>query len=177
MTDQRKQLIRRICVVGLCVLGAANFFVGHAIGASKPAEVREVVKVETKVEYQDRIVTKLVYRERKDRAKHVETRTEQKADGSLVTTRVEDSRTHTDGTGTRESDVALQGAGSTSTSSERTVRDRASWRASLSADWGSLQLRPSLYGATVERRVLGPVWLGVHGRTDRVFGLTVGIEF
>jgi len=50
------------------------------------------------------------------------------------------------------------------------------WNLGLSA--GS-QLREFglIYGARVERRVLGPVFAGVYGRTDGEFGLSVALEF
>lgn len=33
------------------------------------------------------------------------------------------------------------------------------------------------YSATIERRILGPIFLGVQGNTDRNVALTVGLEF
>lgn len=51
-------------------------------------------------------------------------------------------------------------------------------------DWHvGLQLAPKnpqyeyFYGVQVERRILGPVFVGAFGDTDRTLGLVVGLEF
>jgi ribosomal protein S7 len=35
----------------------------------------------------------------------------------------------------------------------------------------------SIYQVDVNRRILGPIFLGVYGRTDKEFGIGVGFEF
>jgi FKBP-type peptidyl-prolyl cis-trans isomerase len=38
--------------------------------------------------------------------------------------------------------------------------------------------RPGLsYGAEVQRRLFGPLWLGAHGSTDKTFGMSLGVSF
>lgn len=38
-----------------------------------------------------------------------------------------------------------------------------------------LDMKPK-YGVTLDRRVLGPVWMGAYGKTNKEFGLTVKLE-
>jgi hypothetical protein len=55
----------------------------------------------------------------------------------------------------------------------------AGWRLSATAGWAlsSPSLRPSLYGAELSRRMLGPVWLGAWARTDGSAGLSLAVEW
>lgn len=59
------------------------------------------------------------------------------------------------------------------------AQERASWRVGASAAWDlrALELRPSLFGAEVSRRLAGPVWLGAYARTDKTAGLTLAVEW
>ncbi len=34
-----------------------------------------------------------------------------------------------------------------------------------------------IYGLSVSRRILGPIYIGVYGRTDKEVGLNVGMQF
>jgi len=36
---------------------------------------------------------------------------------------------------------------------------------------------PQIYGVGIERRIIGPVFVGVWGNTDKQVGLSVGLEF
>jgi hypothetical protein len=36
---------------------------------------------------------------------------------------------------------------------------------------------PDVYGAQVNRRIIGPFFMGVQGNTDKKFGATLGMEF
>ena len=54
----------------------------------------------------------------------------------------------------------------------------------LPKDWlvsgyagSSIHLEPIVYGAQVQRRILGPLFLGVQGNTKGEVGLTLGMEF
>jgi len=59
-------------------------------------------------------------------------------------------------------------------------RERAAgWRSSVAAGWDpdALALRPEVYEGRVERRVLGTLWLGVFGRSDKTGGLSAAMEW
>jgi hypothetical protein len=51
------------------------------------------------------------------------------------------------------------------------------WHLSAQAGWDKAQARPNVYGVAVERRIAGPVWLGVWGQSTRAGGVSVGLEW
>lgn len=50
------------------------------------------------------------------------------------------------------------------------------WKVNLMSNFQAGPLS-YLYGASVERRILGPVFVGAFGNVDQKYGVTVGIEF
>lgn len=60
---------------------------------------------------------------------------------------------------------------------EKTVtRNQPDWR--VGAQFSSSSNLPGyLYGVTVDRRILGPISIGVFGNANRAFGAQIGIEF
>jgi hypothetical protein len=77
----------------------------------------------------------------------------------------------------------LAGHSSETTSSNgATVRveeaGRPGWRVGASAGWdpGRLSLKPNTYGLDVSRRLIGTIWFGAWGRTDKTFGLNLALE-
>lgn len=53
---------------------------------------------------------------------------------------------------------------------------RPDWLVGVSAG-SQLSRLDAIYGASVDRRILGPVFGGIYGRTDGEFGLSVRLEF
>jgi len=60
-------------------------------------------------------------------------------------------------------------------SSKIVSNEKAQWKISAHLVPKEGLLGP-VYGASVERRILGPIFAGAFGNTDKVFGLSVGIE-
>lgn len=60
-----------------------------------------------------------------------------------------------------------------------TIRERASWRAGASAGWrlDDLQARPELVQLHLERRIVGPWWVGAWARTDKSAGVSLAVEW
>lgn len=137
---------------------------------SKPAEVREVVKVETKTvtEWKDRVVYV------KDQKKKATTTTTKKPTGEVVIVKVEE--TDTDTHATTASDGALHSF-EVRESEKVTTSAKPGWRAGVNASWSSLFPRPDAYGVEVDRRLFGTVWLGVRASTDKTAGIAVGLEW
>lgn len=48
----------------------------------------------------------------------------------------------------------------------------------VSASYGMKEFKGEpIYGLQVQRRILGPLFLGLTGSTDKVYGISVGMEF
>jgi hypothetical protein len=167
---------RRLYIALGAAIALAAAFVGGRY--SRPVEVREVVKVETKTvtvtEWKDRIVEKRV-----EGPVRIRTVTREVPGGERVVTVVEER-------GPVVTDRASDAAGSTASKttgtvvSERVIKAaQPGWRASVLAGWdaGSPSLRPETYGVEVSRRVVGTVWIGAWARTDRTGGLGLAMEW
>lgn len=123
------------------------------------------VKVETKIEtkYVDRVVMQQV-----KHADEIRTVTERRRpDGTVTTrTRVEDrSVTETAAAKIREV-VSLE--------QSTTENARETWL--LRAVY-AVRLGGNSIGAGVDRRILGPIWLGAWGTTDLAVGVSLGVSF
>jgi hypothetical protein len=167
---------RRALIAGGVLLALVAAFVGGRY--SRPAEVREVVKVETKTvtvtEWRDRIVEKRV-----EGPVRIRTVTREVPGGERVVTVVEERGPVTVD---RSQDRAGESkeTGSSAVVSERVTKAaRPGWRASVLAGWDAdaPSLRPETYGVEVSRRVVGTVWIGAWARTDRTGGLSLALEF
>lgn len=80
--------------------------------------------------------------------------------------------------GTKET-VESREDNSTSTAQSNSVKEKKSlknWQVAALATTQLSNLTPA-YGALVQRRVLGPLFVGVLGKVDGEFGLSVGMEF
>lgn len=164
--------------VGEALVMAAVFMGGRY---SKPTETKVVTKVETKVEYKDKVkIIRL-----RDEAKHQEvtTTTTKGPDGTVTVTKhaTTDTQTKT-ATNTKKSSSKKEESKTFQFSLER--RDLPDWRASGLVGWdvGSLRLDPSglapkVYGIEVDRRIIGTVWGGVWGMSNKTAGLSVSVEF
>jgi hypothetical protein len=85
--------------------------------------------------------------------------------------------------GTKEKETIIEDR-STETRDKESRRDTSKIVSNEKPQWKvSTQLTTTqgilgpVYGATVERRVLGPIFAGAFGNTDKTFGLSVGLEF
>jgi len=85
--------------------------------------------------------------------------------------------------GTKETDTVIEDRTRerTRTDSDRSnetivTNEKPQWKVDLSTRTKIQDLIP-VYGASVSRRIIGPVFVGVNGWTDSSFGLSVGLEF
>jgi hypothetical protein len=168
----------------VCFLLAA-FFAGRS---SVPTRVE--TKTVERVVYQDRVVTKTVTVQGEAK---VETRvvyrdrtTIQKPDGTVVHRDIE--RTEADTESSKVSSNSAEKVQETAVQREKAaskVQESASpqWRVNLLAGVEPLHLdRPQLFGPValglqVERRIIGPLWVGAFGLSSGVGGVSVGLEF
>jgi hypothetical protein len=75
---------------------------------------------------------------------------------------------------------ASQGGAKTEEHREATTTEKPAakdWHLSVQAGWNAAQLRPNVYGVQVERRIAGPVWLGVWGNSTRAGGASLSLEW
>lgn len=57
------------------------------------------------------------------------------------------------------------------------IVSKLDWHVSASAKTKSIQMNDLVYSVQVERRILGDIYLGVVGSSDKSAGLSVGFEF
>lgn len=161
--------------LALALTGLAAFAIGRYTAADP--DVHEVERVV----YRDRVVeviktvtvkqaaeTRVVYRDRV-----------RAPDGTVHEREVE--RTDTRATETAATDTSRVEAHDATRETARTVTSaKPNWRVGVLAGaqmrFDPLSLSPAL-GAHVERRILGPVWLGVWGLHAGTAGLSLSVEF
>lgn len=85
--------------------------------------------------------------------------------------------------GTRQVDTVIEDKTRerTRTDSDRSnetivTNEKPQWKVGVSARTKIFDLVP-VYGGTVERRIIGPIFVGINGWTDSSFGISVGLEF
>lgn len=159
---------RRLVIAGAAALALVAAFLAGKY--SSPRKVEERIKIETRVEWRDREVTKRV----EGPVREVERIVERPGAERVVTRWIERGPVTTDTASDASSSTSAQ-----SSASKVTTPARPDWRASVAAGWDprALALKPEVYEGRVERRVLGTVWLGAWGRTDRTAGVSVGAEW
>lgn len=64
----------------------------------------------------------------------------------------------------------------TSVSTKTIENGKPNWKVSVQGSTKHPELQ-YFYGAQVERRILGPIFVGAFGNVDKTVGLTVGLEF
>ncbi len=154
--------------------GLLIILVAAAIGRfTAPAKVVE----KTVVQYKDKIVVKKVFIAAKDTKKNVVTIriTTVKPDGTRTTETRRYDRSEIELTQRENTDLVEDKTGNTTT--EKTTeysRDNTliSLATRIDTDAGG-----QTYGLFINRRVLGPIYLGAFGFTDRSFGLSGGLSF
>jgi hypothetical protein len=168
---------RRLLIAAGAALALLVAFLGGKFSAASrvetKAEYREINSYTTawavRTEYVDRtkIRTRVVTVERVA------------PDGSRETSTTTDSGTDvainsgTDLTGHSSETTAFNAATVTVSKS-----GRPGYRVGVAAGWdpGRLSLRPSVYAVDVSRRLIGTIWAGAWGRTDKTFGINVALE-
>jgi hypothetical protein len=149
----RRYVIAALAGLGL---GVACFVAGRY---TAPTKTVTEVKTETNIVYR--------YRENTQTQKRVVTVKEP----SGKVTRTEDINTGTQVAAGTDAQVVTA-------SKQTTTLDRPSWKVSGGVKInGDLLLGKPTYVLQLDRRLIGPVWLGVQGTTDRQFTLTLGAEF
>lgn len=139
-------------VIAAIILVVMGYAFGRYMQPAK-VEVKEVEVVKQVTTENKNIVVTQVETVNKDGTKTIKTVTEDKS-----TTKVQENRT-------TESDKI-------------TSSQKPQWKVSGLAGVKIDDLKSRLvYGAAVERRILGPVFVGVWGNTERMAGVTVGLEF
>lgn len=152
----------RLQIVVVAVLCGVAFALGRW---GQPARI-ETVEVET-VRYVETVRT-LVRTERVE-AKHVHREETRAPDGTVRV--VEDSRSHVAENTHATSDTARAGSIDTARQSV-TTNDRPDWHVSA-----LVGLPGPVYGAHVQRRILGPVSVGAWALTSKAAGVSLGVEF
>lgn len=147
---------------------AGAFVVGRY---SKPVEVRTEVVERTVTVERRTVVEKRVEVAKRDRRSKTTTTT--KPDGSSTTVTESHEREDT------RTETARDTTAETATETERHAKEET--RVS-EPDWrvgGMVGLSGvgTVYGGSIERRILGPVWLGAWGLSSGAFGVSVGVEF
>lgn len=139
---------KNIAIAVLVALG-----LGYAIGRHlQPAEIKtEIKEVEKVVE---KIKKDIVIVERETR----------NPDGTVIIDRETRDR----------SEEAIRR--DTRREEDTEINNKAQWKANLHVKSSISSLVPQ-YGASVERRILGPVWVGVGAYQDGTANVSVGWEF
>jgi len=161
-----------IALAFAAVVFGAGFFLGRG---KKRVEVREVEKVRTvevvrEVKVSDRATARNVVR-RKTTSKTPDGTTKTETVTTIGVTEREISTTSTAKTAEKH----------TERETARVESNPADWRVSALVG-GQLKLSPIsfntlVYGAAVERRLLGPVWVGVWGISSGTAGVSLTLEF
>lgn len=149
--------------------------------------VEPQVVVEEKVEWKERIVTNTEIKEVVKYVKVTSTVTEReitttKPDGTTV---VEKEKTRTNENTQVDSSRNTNSTTDTKVEAKvdtKTVRIQRDWRVGGTVGVDFSNPFPSsfgdlVYGASVERRIIGPIYLGVWGNTGKQGGISVGVEF
>jgi hypothetical protein len=115
----------------------------------------------------DHTVTRTIYKEGKpvERVVYVNRETQSAGSSQVTSTVYVDRVVHEVTTQTVTETKIEEGA-------------RPGWRGAFSAGWGpDLTAHPSTYGGELSRRLIGPVWVGVWGRTDKTGGVSLALEW
>jgi len=141
--------VKTLIISALLLLG-----VGYGVGRYlQPAEVKiEIKEVIKEVEVENRNVVTIIREiERPDGTREIETRIVDK-------TTIEKDRT-------------------ASRSEVKTVRAlKPQWKVGAMVGQSDFLRGGTIYGAQVERRILGPFFLGVWGNTNKSAGLSISME-
>lgn len=185
--SSHKRLVAEI--VGALLL----LLLGIGIGHFKPVVQTKTVtvtktEVQTKVEYKDRVQVQKVYVQSEKKHEHTETTTVKKPDGTVETKIVQDENT-TEDTHVNTTKDEHQESTSTQTVKQDVTQKtltlaQPNWSVYAGAGidvttfLGQSQngipgMKGFVIQAGVDRRIAGPVWMGLFGNTEGVAGLNV----
>lgn len=137
-------------VLGLLLAAGLGYASGRYVQPSKIViETKEVVKTVTVVKHDTVTVTKQIKRP--------------------------DGTTETDTT-TTDKDVDSTNNTVVDTTSETITNSKPQWKATAQAGYNFSSIKP-VYGAEVDRRIIGPIFAGAWGNSDHTAGLAVTVEF
>lgn len=157
MSTMKKTLL---LISAFLITGALGFGFGKY---SAPTKVVEVEKIKTVT------VEKVV--EKKAEKKNVKTVVVQAPDGTTTTTTTDTSTVDTN-TNTDTNTVA------TDEKKKTTTYSRPNWRlAALGGFDPNGNIGKPIYGGSIERRILGPIFVGAFGMSNKSFGVSLSFEF
>lgn len=78
---------------------------------------------------------------------------------------------------TDNNSVEKNNTSSDSSASTVTTYSKPQWRAQGLVGLSTINLSSSIYGVGVERRILGPIFVGAYGKTNSEAGLSLSLEF
>lgn len=173
------------------VVGVAGLVIGILIAwmllpKEKEIEYQEKVKIETveKVEYKDRIVEKVVYQQVAKKHEVVKTITKyiERPDGTKEKTVEEVAETkeeqHTQSESQKDQQTEVKKEVETKVETEVKYSEKPAlpnWHAG--ATIGLTPLMVPVYGGQIDRRIIGPVFVGVRIDSNPSASLYVGVEF
>jgi hypothetical protein len=181
--------------IGCVLMIMLGFGAGLWFAGERPVEIQ--TKVVEKVEWKDRVVEKIVEVEKKVEVKvekvrwrEVETK---RPDGTVITERTEDKdvKTDTNTDTSKKTDTTKDSSGSASrTETTKTTYAKPQWAAgvdlgpNIPALFGGShrQLVPGAPewldgGVSLERRILGPAWVGVRAGTAGSIQVRLRVEW
>ena len=139
----------KVCLAILLAAGLGYASGRYAQPAKEVIKTVEVIKTITVVQHDTVTVTKEIT----------------KPDGTKeVDTTVTDKDKDTTDSSMKES------------ASESITNVKPQWKAQALYGYNVTELRP-VYGANIERRIIGPISAGLWGNTDHALGVSVSIEF
>ena len=159
--------------------GYGSAYFGHPAKIVEHTQIKTVT--ETKIQYQDRIVTQKVYVEVEKKHEHTETTTTKKPDGTTEThtttdDNIDESQSNNTNTTAQHQETVTQVVTKT-VYKDKLVLRQPDWRVFAGVGFAFSTLAgqpevglPSMHGLVVQagadRRILGPVFLGVSLNTQ-----------
>jgi hypothetical protein len=173
-------------IVGSIALAVGFLLAWLLLPKDKEIEYQEKIKIETveKVEYKDRIVEKVVYQQVAKKHEVIKTITKyiERPDGTKEKTVEEVAETkeeqHTQSESQKEQQTEVKKEVETKTETEVKYSEKLvlpNWHAG--ATIGLTPLMVPVYGGQIDRRIFGPVFLGVRIDSNPSASLYVGVEF
>ena len=182
----------------LAGVGLALLLIGYGSGRYvQPAKIVEkeriVTQVQEKIVYKDKIIERKVYVIVEKKDEHVETTTTKLPDGTVTTkttkdTHVDDTKksdtTKTDDKTVEKDKVVVQVVEKLKLVESKPLDWRIGVGVGVSIPYylgqGSVGV-PGLQGAVIEvgidKRIVGPAWLGINGNTQGTVGLNLSVVF
>lgn len=180
MQDLKK---KSLIVLGVIVAMVLSYLGGRYSGPEKIKTITETI-----IKIEEKIVEKKIYIKQKQQKKHVEKviETVKKADGTVVTTTkiITDTDTKTNVSLNETKDVTLN-----ATKEDKKIiiveNAKPQWRVSgkVGVDFSKISLlnvptaNDLTYGIGVERRIIGTVYVGAWGMTNKSGGLSISVDF